>query len=222
MTQTKLTKYLIFDFDSTIISVESLEVLAEETLKHNPGKNEILKKITNITNQGMSGEITFTQSLAARLKLFQSSKKHISDTAKILRSKISSSILRNQNFFKKYQNNIIVVSGSFYDLVLPVTRQLAIPDNKVFANNFNFAGNQVCGIDEFCLLAQDMGKVTLIKSLNLNGAVYFIGDGYTDYQTKEQGAADKFFAYTENVNRPGVVKNADHIIKNLDELIPHL
>ena len=35
--------------------------------------------------------------------------------------------------------------------------------------------------------------------MNLEGEIQVIGDGYSDYVTREAGVADKFFAYTENV-----------------------
>ena len=58
-----------------------------------------------------------------------------------------------------------------------------------------------------------------LKELNLDGEVQVIGDGYSDYVTKEAGVADKFFAYTENIEREKTIKNADHIIPNLNEFL---
>ena len=53
----------IFDFDSTLTRVEALDVLAEITLANNPKKDEIIQEITEITNLGIDGEISFTESL---------------------------------------------------------------------------------------------------------------------------------------------------------------
>ena len=44
-----------------------------------------------------------------------------------------------------------------------------------------------------------------------------IGDGYSDYVTREAGVADKYFAYTENVKRERTTKNADYIAPNFDD-----
>jgi len=46
-----------------------------------------------------------------------------------------------------------------------------------------------------------------------------IGDGYTDYQIKAAGLANKFFAFTENIHRENVVQAADHITPSFDEFL---
>ena len=51
----------VFDFDSTLTRVEALDVLAEITLKNNPKKDEIIQQIIDITNLGIDGEISFTE-----------------------------------------------------------------------------------------------------------------------------------------------------------------
>ena len=48
--------YFIIDFDSTFVTVESLEELAKITLKDKSGKEEILKEVSRITNLGMEGK----------------------------------------------------------------------------------------------------------------------------------------------------------------------
>jgi len=53
----------------------------------------------------------------------------------------------------------------------------------------------------------------------LPGDVYVIGDGYTDYEIKHSGLANKFYAFTENVEREKVLAKADHITPSLDEFL---
>ena len=64
----------IFDFDSTLTRVEALDVLAEITLSDNPKKDEIIQEIIDITNLGIDGEISFTESLERRIKLLNANK----------------------------------------------------------------------------------------------------------------------------------------------------
>nr|MCU0392876.1 phosphoglycerate dehydrogenase [Thermoflexibacter sp.] len=61
--------------------------------------------------------------------------------------------------------------------------------------------------------------VKLLKSLHLQGEIYVIGDGYTDYEIRQAGLANSFFAFTENVEREVVVEKADHIAPSLDEFL---
>ena len=59
----------VFDFDSTLTKVEALDILAEITLANNPEKHNIISKIQDITNKGIDGDISFTESLESRIKL---------------------------------------------------------------------------------------------------------------------------------------------------------
>jgi D-3-phosphoglycerate dehydrogenase len=83
---------------------------------------------------------------------------------------------------------------------------------------FDEHGN-VTGFDKENPLSQNNGKVEQLKRLNLPGDVYVIGDGYTDYEIKHAGLANKFFAFTENVEREKVLTKADHIAPSLDEFL---
>jgi D-3-phosphoglycerate dehydrogenase len=49
--------------------------------------------------------------------------------------------------------------------------------------------------------------------------MYAIGDGYTDYELRESGLANKFFAFIENVERQKVVEKADEVVASLDEFL---
>jgi D-3-phosphoglycerate dehydrogenase len=60
MIQTK--RNFVFDFDSTLTSVEALDVLAEISLVNNSEKDEIINEIVDITNLGIDGKISFTES----------------------------------------------------------------------------------------------------------------------------------------------------------------
>jgi len=64
----------VFDFDSTLTRVEALDILAELTLQGNPKKDEIIKEIQEITNLGIDGDISFTESLERRIKLLHAHK----------------------------------------------------------------------------------------------------------------------------------------------------
>ena len=68
-------------------------------------------------------------------------------------------------------------------------------------------------------LSKNNGKAETIKNVNLEGDIYVIGDGYTDYEIKASGLANKFYAFTENVHRPRVTSQADHIAPSFDEIL---
>ena len=215
-----IQKYFIIDFDSTFIKKEALEVLAEIVLKNDPNKFAILSRIKKITKDGMEGKIGFFEELSERLKLLKINKEHLSVWIKKLSHDITDSVRRNKQFFKKYKNQIYIVSGAFKECILPIVKQFNIPKNHIFANTFilNKRG-EVKGVDYRNPLSQDNGKVKVITSLKLKGEVYVVGDGHTDYLIKKFGLASKFIAFTENIEREVVVKKADQIASDFDEFL---
>ncbi len=210
----------VFDFDSTLTSVEALDVLAEILLEGKSNKDEVLKEIQEITNLGIDGEISFTESLERRIKLLNAHKEDLAGLVDKLRHKISKSIEENKAFFKDYADDIYVISCGFKEFIDPIVAEYNIPSDRVYANTFEFdpKGN-IVGFDETNVLSSHNGKIECLKNLNLEGEVQVIGDGYSDYVMREAGIADKFFAYTENVHREKAADNADYITPNLNEFL---
>ena len=210
----------IFDFDSTLTKVEALDVLAEITLANNPKKDAIIQEIIDITNLGIDSEISFTTSLEKRIQLLKANKADLNPLVEALKKQVSKSIESNKAFFEAYANDIYVISCGFKEFIDPIVAEYNIPSERVFANTFEFANDgEIIGFDAANPLSQHNGKIECLKGMNLSGEIQVIGDGYSDYVTREAGVADTFFAYTENVSREKTTENADHIAPNLDEFL---
>ena len=211
---------LVFDFDSTIISTESLELIAAEALATNPHQVEILEEIKKITELGMRGELSIAESLSRRLSMMQATSAQVEKIVPTMPTYISKSFRLHADFFKNYSGEVHIVSSGFTALILPVARALNIPEKNVHANSLLYSANgAVTGVDHEILLAQDQGKVRQVLSLNLPHPIVMVGDGYTDYEVKKFGSADIFIAYTEHVSRDKVTQSADFIAKNLTEVL---
>lgn len=216
----KTQTYYIIDFDSTFIKGETLDLLATICLKDSPNKQEIIKKIRNLTALGMEGKIPFSQSLEKRLQLIKPNKVHINKLISYLKKNISPSIARNKVFFKQYKEHIYIISGGFRECIIPLTQSFEIHPSHILANSFKFNKNGTfAGYDKTNPLAQAKGKIKAVQSLKLVGNVVVVGDGYTDYELKEMGAAKVFVAFTENVMRDVVVGQADQIAPSFDEFL---
>lgn len=213
-------KYFIIDFDSTITKVEGLDQLAIISLKNQNNGAEIANKIKELTDKGMNGEIGFSQALKERIELLSAKKSHIAELVTFLKDNITDSFERNKKFLSEYADNIIVVSGGFKEFIDPIIAHLGLKTENVYANTFKFDKDEnIIGIDETNILAHSGGKIKLLESLNLDGHISVIGDGYTDYELKKSGGADRFYAFIENVKRSNVVSEADFVIKSLDEFL---
>ena len=216
-----MDKIFIIDFDSTFTRVEALDILGEISLNGHPEKDERLQKIKDVTNLGMNGEFSFSESLKERIALLNANKSHLSQLIDRLKKLVSKSIERNREFFEKNSENVFIVSSGFKEFIVPIVTEFGIKAENVYANNFEFdAKEDIVGFDKANPLSEDKGKVKLLKTLTFHGKdVYVIGDGYTDYEIRESGLANKFYAFTENVERDKVVEKADHIAPSFDEIL---
>lgn len=216
-----ITKHTyIIDFDSTFTQVEALDVLARISLSERPDKEKIFEEIDHLTNLAMNGEMSFRESLAARILLLEAEGHHLKKLVSQLKKKVSKSFSRNAEFFKANAEQILIVSGGFKEFIEPVVRSYHIKKDNIFANTFETDKHgKIIGYDQENPLSTEGGKVTLLRSMHLEGNVFGIGDGYSDYQLRESGIIQKFFAFTENITRESVVKSADHITPSFDEFL---
>ena len=216
----KQQRFYIIDFDSTFTKVEAFDVLAGITLRDHPDRVDKIRQVVAITNQGMSGELSFRESLEQRLALIAPERRHLPLLINELKPLVSDSFKRNRDFFQNHSKNIFIISNGFREFIEPVVAEYGILPENIFANSFEFDDQgKVTGFDRTNPLSANNGKVEQIRRLNLPGDVYVIGDGYTDYEIKHSGLANKFYAFTENVERSHVTSKADHIAPSLDEFL---
>lgn len=212
-----MKEYLIIDFDSTFIKIESLDELLK--ICNNQNKKTI-KKIEEITKMGMEGIISFEESLYERFKLLTINKNDIQNVIKSLNNNISESFIKNKEFIKKNRKKIFIISGGFVEIIYPVVSKFGIKKSNIFANNFKIdVDDNIIGYDRNNPLSKNKGKIEILKNLNLNGKINVIGDGYTDYEIKKEGYADKFYLFIENIKRKNILDKADFLLKSLDDFI---
>jgi len=215
--------YLIIDFDSTFVTVESLDELAHIVLKDNPESAQRLETIRAITRAGMEGSIPFDESLSKRLKLLNINQKDIHAATIVLAKKVTPSFKRNKQFLMENAQNILIISGGFYEMIIPIVSEYGIVEDQVFANKFVYKGtSKIANVDSQNIMAQSGGKVAQANALGLAGEIHVIGDGYTDYQIKSEGPATKFFSFIENIRRNSVCEVADVVLSNIDDYIKFL
>ncbi len=215
-----MDKHFVVDFDSTFTKVEALDILGEISLNGKADKDERLHQIKEITDRSMGGELSFRQSLEERIGLLDARRNHLPELIKRLEHLVSKSFSRNKSFLTKHRDNVYIVSNGFKDFIIPIVIKYGIREEHVFANQFVYDENdKIIGFDKDNILSSSNGKPAQIKSLGLDGEVYVIGDGYNDYEIKAAGLADKFYAFTENIERNAVLEKADHIAPSFDEIL---
>ncbi len=215
-----MNQYFIIDFDSTFTQVEALDELARISLKNHPDKENVFKKIDDLTNLAMEGKLSFSASLEGRVKLLEANRSDLNKLITRLKKKVSSSFSRNKVFFRKHADEVLIVSGGFKEFITPVVSPYFIKKENIYANTFVFdEQDKIIGYDTTNPLSEEGGKVKLLKTMKLEGDIYGIGDGHSDFQLKEFGMIKKFFAFTENIERTAVAQKADHITPSFDEFL---
>ena len=211
---------LIIDFDSTFISLESLDEFILNNISNSADNSELRAKIERITNQGMEGIIDFNFSVNERLKYLRANRDSIKLFTKILKKNITKSFLSNKQFIIKNSHKILIISGGFKELIAPVVKDYKIKKDQIYANEFMFNKNGIIKtISKKTLSYKHTTKAQLVRSLNLKGLTHIIGDGMTDCEVWLKGYADKFYAFTENMERKAVVNSSRHVINCLDDYI---
>jgi D-3-phosphoglycerate dehydrogenase / 2-oxoglutarate reductase len=209
----------IIDFDSTLVTCESLDELARLSLATHDNKQAIMQEVESLTSRGMAGEIAFYDSLQARLELFAATRTDIRDLVADLKTKVSPSALKSRGWFKENWTSIYIVSGGFEEYIIPIAELLDIPPSHVHANRFIFDGDQIVGFDAMRQTSQPGGKAKQVAALKLPRPIIAIGDGFTDYEIKEAGYANEFWAFTETTDRAQVTKKADRIVSSFSEVL---
>ncbi|WP_426035261.1 phosphoglycerate dehydrogenase [Brevundimonas sp. DC300-4] len=211
---------LIFDFDSTLVRIETLEALADISLEGHGDAVSIRAQVASLTDRAMTGEVDFGEALRARLAMLPLTRIHVLALADRILDEGTPSVRRNLRFFNENAANIIILSGGFREIIAPIAERLGVSPDRVICNDLIYdAEGRVMGVDDANPLSHENGKPTVIKALGLKGPVVMVGDGWNDAEVKLGGAADRFYAFTEIARRDKVVAVADGEAKSIDELL---
>ncbi|MGH7026172.1 phosphoglycerate dehydrogenase [Brevundimonas sp.] len=210
----------IFDFDSTLVRIETLEALAEIALSDAPDAAAKKAEIAALTDQAMSGQVDFGTALRRRLDLLSLTRAHVEALSDRILDEASASVRRNVDFFERHAERVYILSGGFREIIAPLAARLGIAADHLLCNDLIYdAEGRVAGVDDANPLSRDNGKPEVIKALKLDGPVVMVGDGWTDAEVKLEGAADRFYAFTEVVSRQKVIDIADATAASLDEVL---
>ena len=212
--------HLIIDFDSTFITKESLDELARLVLLNHRDGVQRLQKIEALTLSGMEGKISFDLSLKKRVALIDANKNDIEKIAITLSKEVTPSIKKNKLYIQENSSKIMIFSGGFKEIIIPIVSEYGIDKKQIFANEFIYDSyGNVVGINNNNNISKKSGKILMVKALNMSGKIDVIGDGFTDYEIKKSGLASKFYAFVENINRDSISLLADEVLNSFDDYI---
>lgn len=208
---------VIFDFDSTLIRFESLELVMADLLQGDQSKRQ---QIEALTHAGMNGEISFRESLEKRLKIAKPTQQALNAfVAHYCPGALTLDIKALIGQLHAHDVKVWIISGGFYELILPFAKYLDIPASRVFAGNLHWdqKGAFDCLNNDNGFCDSKVNGAQKIKEQFI-GKTVIVGDGFTDYELYNAGIANDFIAYTEHVRRDKVLSVATLCAKNVDEL----
>ncbi len=213
----------LLDFDSTLVGLESLEVMAEVCLPQDDTGAAKRQRIAELTAAGMEGRLDFGDALRERMSLLDIRQDQLPDVVARLMAAVSPSFRANRAFLKENAARIHVLSSGFVELIVPVIESLGLRAENVHANRLLFDEHgRSLGYDDHNPLASAGGKVMLVRNLDFPAPRVLVGDGWSDWEVANAGLVERFYAYTEHVRRESVLARSERQAASFDEVLHDL
>ena len=166
-------RIVLLDMDSTLIQQEVIDLLAD--------KCGVGEQVAAITESAMRGELDFTQSLTARVKLLAEADAEILETVKagITLTPGARTLIRTLH---KLGHKVGVVSGGFLDVIEPLLQELQIDfyrANRLEIADGKLTGNLLGAIVDKKAKADALRDFAASENVNLAQTIA-IGDGAND------------------------------------------
>ena len=202
---------VVFDVDSTLSGIEGIDWLA--SLRG----AEVQAYSSELTERAMRGEIPIEAVYSERMKIVKPSRAEIEQLGRVYIERIAPLARETLSALQAEGIELAMVSGGLREAILPLARELAIDEERVFAVSVFFDNKgEYAGFEEGSLMTQQSGKRTTVANMGLKDPILAVGDGITDSEIKPVVAS--FAAFTGFARREPVIERADFVIENFDQL----
>lgn len=216
-----MPRLIVFDVDSTLLDVESLDFAVEHALAGSKDGAQRAVRLRQITDQGMAGTLDFRASLEQRLAIAGLTRAAVDEAREALRAHLTAGMADLLDALRAKGHDVAAVSGGFLDLVGPALADLNFSAGDIRANRFVFEGDDVTGFDRNNPLSRSGGKgqvVAALKALTGTPLAVMVGDGMTDYEAFDSGAADSFIGFGAIASRDPVKAKAPAYADTVEDL----
>lgn len=205
-----------FDVDSTVISEEGIDILAEFM-----GVGEA---VADLTRGAMEGGMKFEEALDERLNLIKPGIRDIQNCLEAHPFELTPGVQALVQTLHDRDVKVFLISGGFRNMIAPVADQLGIPSHRIYANTilFDEEGKYV-GFDPEEYTSRDGGKAVVIQRIKADlgyDPIVMIGDGVTDLQSRPH--SDAFIGFGGVVEREVVKEEADWFVTDFNEILEEL
>ncbi len=210
-------EHIFFDCDSTLTTVEGIDVLADFT-----GKKP---SVENLTNAAMDGRLDLKEIYAKRLKTVNPTRRQIHEVRRVYKQNLVEDAAIVIKILQTLGHKIYIISGGLAEPVEEFGVFLGVPRDNIKAvgvsydqlagewwngkslNTGKFTNERYLDYDDSALTVSD-GKGEIIHELlgNQSGRSILIGDGISDLLAGK--AVDLFVGYGGVVKRERVIDEA--------------
>ena len=209
-------QHIIFDFDSTLTTIEGVDVLA--------GDRAAQLSVEALTQQAMNGSLSLEEVYARRLQTIQPTRAAVRALREIYKKHLAEDAAEVIAALQHLGHSVYIVSGGLIEPIAEVAVALHVPREHVFAVDLEYdqlagqwwtrAGDAERFAHERYLrprksaLQTSGGKSEIIAKLlhGKRGQSLLVGDGITDLMASS--TVDLFLAFAGTVTRSTVVEAA--------------
>ena len=205
-------RFIFFDVDSTLVTIEGIDVLAG-------GNPEIAK----LTDAAMNGEIPLDQVYGRRLELIRPTREAVERLAQQYVDSMTDGAEETIRTLREAGAQVQLVTAGIAQAILPLASHLGVPERAVHAValRFNERGEYE-DFDRRTFLTRPGGKELVVRDVRArtHGRAAFIGDGVSDLEAKP--AVDLFIGFGGVCVRERVRDNAEVFVRTMRELLAYL
>lgn len=205
-------RFVFFDVDSTLVTIEGIDVLGAG----NP-------EIARLTERAMNGEIALEEVYALRLEIIRPSRAAVEELAQRYIASLVPGAKQAIETLRDIGVQIHLVTAGIAQAVQPLASHLGVPERAVHAValRFNAAGDYE-DFDRRSFLTRSGGKELVVRDVRArtHGKAAFVGDGASDLEAKP--AVDLFIGFGGVHVRPKVKENAAVFAMTFDEVLKAL
>jgi phosphoserine phosphatase len=191
---------VIFDCDSTLSTIEGIEVLAAAHRE----------EVAALTDAAMRGALPLEQVYGRRLDLVRPTREAVAALGRRYVETLVPDAAEVVGALRAEGVDVRIISGGLRPAVVALGHALGVADRAIAAVDvyFDDAG-EYAGFDRRSVLARSGGKREQIElwGPTLPRPVMLVGDGATDLEARP--AVDCFVAFAGVVERPAIVAQAD-------------
>ena len=209
---TNIFRTVFFDVDSTLVTIEGIDVLAGGD-----------PKIAKLTDAAMNGEIALDQVYAKRLEVIQPSRADVEALAQNYLASVAPGAKETTDALRNNGVSVHLVTAGIAQAIAPLAAHLGVRNVHAVSLKFDDAGNYA-DFDRRSFLTRSGGKELVVRDVRArsHGGAAFVGDGVSDLEAKP--AVDLFIGFGGVVVRERVKQNADVFVEahDLRAVLPHL